>query len=492
MLNFSYNAILTALSWTNILGVLYAVLIISIVVLVMLENRNPIKTVSWVSVLVLLPALGLVLYFFFGRSGRRRRLLSRYAYERIIQNAAPNLPIKGVINETELDGFYPLSQLIRHQTQVPLMVAQEITPFFNGTEKFEQLKQDLQKAQQHIHLQYYIFMDDTLGQQVAEILIQKAKQGVEVRVIYDYVGSWKASHRFYRKLRKAGVEVYSFLPVALPFMTSKANYRNHRKLVIIDGEIGYIGGMNIADRYTNGGRFGSWRDTHVRLIGNAVNQLQASFVADWYVASRRILPTTVYRDEHNTPPKNGCPPPQHILIQTFSSGPTGPWRVLMQVLCLAIHRAEQSVWIQTPYFLPNEPLSKAILGAALRGVDVRITIPQHCDNISVKYATNSFVQDLLEAGVKVYHYQRGFLHAKVLTIDHSMSIVGSANMDFRSLEYNFEVNSCIYDKEFTQHIERQMDEDFDNSSLLSLWEWQHRPLGRRLGESLMRLFSPLL
>lgn len=456
-----------------------------------MENRNPLKAVGWLLVLVLLPAAGLVLYFFFGRDSRRKRLLSKHAYDRIIKNAAPDLPVRCLSARPDVGDHLPISRLITRMTGVPVMEAEEIIPFFKGPKKFDALREDILSARKNIHLQYYIWMDDRLGKEIADLLIRKAQEGVHVRVIYDDVGSWRASSSYFRKLRQNGVEVYPFLPVAFPILTSKINYRNHRKIVIIDGRIGYIGGMNIADRYVYGDRSGEWRDTHIRLTGNAVNLLQSSFVADWYVASQRILPKSVYFDPSlgdSSAPFSSL----KIPLQIFQSGATGSWRILMQTLCLAIYNAKSSLWIQTPYFMPNDPVNKAITGAALRGLDVRLTLPLHSDTFGVKYASSSYIQELLRAGVRVHFYRTGFLHAKVLTIDGTMTMMGSANMDFRSLEHNFEISCCIYDKTFTQLINHAMEKDFDHSTIMTLREWDERPFLRRLWESTMRLFSPLL
>ena len=479
------------LTWRGALGALYFVLILSVIVVILMENRNPLKAVSWMMILVLLPAVGLVLYVLLGRDNRRKRLMSKHSYERIIEGATPEIPKENSTNGNLPGEYLPVSSLIRLQTGIPVMEADSIVPYLSGREKFEALKRDILAARDHIHLEYYILSDDELGGEIASLLIRKAQERVRVRVIYDYVGSWETSQSFMRKLRKCGVEVYPFLPVIFPFLTSKVNYRNHRKVVVIDGHIGYVGGMNISDKYVVGDELGIWRDTHVRITGPAVNQLQSSFIADWYVASRRILPHKLY---YNAELEAAVSHDAHreIPMQIFQTGPTGPWRTLMQVLCLAIYNAEESLWIQTPYFLPNEPLNKAIIGAALRGIDVRIILPEKSDTFGVKYASSSYIGDLLEAGVSVYSYKGGFLHAKVLTIDGTMTMLGSANMDFRSLEHNFEINCCVYDSEFTRRINTGMEKDFDECELLVLRRWRKRPFFRRLWESVMRLFSPLL
>lgn len=468
-------------------------LIFSVILLVVLENRNPIKAIGWVVILILLPAVGLVAYFFFGRDNRRIRLLSRQAYRRITNNAVPRIPIGNNTNAKHKELIHrhncPISHLIKTQTNSPILSAQTLKIFTEGQSKMNALYEDVLRAKEHIHIQYYIISDDDTGKALSDLLIMKAAEGVKVRVIYDHVGSWEASNSFFRNMKRKGVEVYPFLPVVFPILTSKANYRNHRKVIVIDGEIGYIGGMNIANRYTIGNELGIWRDTHIRITGPAVNGLQASFMTDWYVASQRILPIDVY---HSPAHEEVIPASQDIPMQIFQSGPTGPWRTLLLTLTRAISCAQKSVWIETPYFLPNDSLFKAITGAALSGIDVRLMIPHRGDSKTVRLASDSYIADLLEAGVKVYRYQRSFLHSKLMIIDDNLTILGSANMDFRSLEHNFEITGCIYDDTVTAEMKELFVQDLKHCMTLTPRTWRRRSFGTRLAESIMRLFAPLL
>lgn len=473
---------------------LYVVITLSIILLVMLENRNPIKAVGWVIILILLPAVGLVTYFFFGRDNRRLRLLSRQAYRRIMNNSIPSIPQEddGKAMTTQavspLIPKTPLSHLIEGQTNAPILVAHSLEVFTDGHSKMGRLYEDIRQAKEHVHVQYYVFSDDDTGKALADLLAIKASEGVKVRVIYDHVGSWEASSRFFKGMRKKGIEVYPFLPVIFPLLTSKVNYRNHRKLIVIDGKIGYVGGMNIANRYTIGNELGIWRDTHVRITGPAINGLQTSFMTDWYVASQRILPIDVYYADHS----ETTPPERQIPVQFFQSGPTGPWRTLLLALVRAITNARKSVWIETPYFLPNDSLYKAIIGAALSGIDVRLMIPLRGDSRSVRLASDSYIADLLNAGVKVYRYHRSFLHSKLMIVDDELTIIGSANMDFRSMEHNFELTGCIYDRAVNEEMKAVFAQDLKHCTPITAKTWRKRPFGTRLSESFMRLFAPLL
>lgn len=467
---------------------LYVVIIISVIILVVSENRNPIKAVGWVLILILLPAVGLVVYFFLGRDSRKIRLLSRSAYRRIMNNSVPKLTSGStqVLPPEMTREMHSLSHLIQSQTESPILLAESIDIFTSGEEKMQRLYEDIRQARHHIHVQYYVFSDDQTGQALVDLLEAKVHEGVSVRIIYDHVGSWEASASFFRKIRRRGIEVYPFLPVIFPLFTSKVNYRNHRKAVIIDGKIGYVGGMNIANRYTVGNKLGVWRDTHVRITGAAVNGLQSSFMTDWYVASQRILPVDVYHPVVSESRDKGIP------MQFFQSGPNGQWRILLLILVRAITNAQSSVWMQTPYFLPNDALYKAIVGAALSGIDVRLVIPHRGDSRSVRLASDSYIADLLRAGVKVYRYQRSFIHSKLMIVDDRLTIIGSANMDFRSLEHNYELTGCVYDASVAVEMKKIFTEDCKSSTALRYKSWRQRPYLTRLAESVMRLFAPLL
>ncbi|KAA6308330.1 Major cardiolipin synthase ClsA, partial [termite gut metagenome] len=278
--------------------------------------------------------------------------------------------------------------------------------------------------------EYYLIEDDAVGRLVRDVLIEKARQGVEVRFIYDDVGCWTLKSRFLKEMRDAGIEVEAFLEVRFPLFTSKVNYRNHRKIVVIDGRIGFVGGMNLAERYVSGLSWGAWYDMHIMLEGKAVHGLQTAFLLDWYFVSRTLITSSQY-----FPRIEIC---GSTLVQIVTADPIGPWKVIMQGLILAISGAKKYFYMQTPYFLPTEPVVTAIQTAALSGVDVRLMIPKRADNRITNLGSHSFVADLLRAGVKVYFYKKGFLHAKLMVSDDKLSTVGSTNIDFRSFEHNFE------------------------------------------------------
>lgn len=461
---------------------LYTVSILGLALVVLLENRNPLKTISWLIVLLLLPGVGLIFYFFFGQDNRRQRIISRRTYKRIMK------PLHSDVLKQDIclvqPAYRPLVNLLNIDRHNPLLYGSSIDVYTSGKEKFDALLQALAEAKHHIHLQYYIFADDEIGRKVQKLLIAKANEGVEVRVLYDDVGSWNVKKRFYQDMEKAGIEVYAFLRVAFPLLTSKVNYRNHRKVVVIDGKIGFIGGMNIADRYVKGASWGKWRDTHFKIEGKGVHGLQSAFLIDWYVVSKQLIKGKKYYPEGTVFGDN--------VLQVITSGPVGEWRMLLQAVIFCIANAKKYLYVQTPYFLPTDSMNQALQTAALGGVDVRLMVPEHSDTRSANLAAHSFLDDMLKAGVKVYFYKSGFLHSKLLLMDDELTCIGSANFDFRSFEHNFEINAFVYHQPFARQMKQLFMEDLENSEIINPVQWLNRPLRKRLVESFMRLFSPLL
>lgn len=468
--------------FSTIFILLYSITIISLTVVIIAENRNPLKTIPWVVVLLLAPGIGLLFYFFFGQDNRKQRITSRKTYKRIIRQPRTGKNPRDACSVPEQ--YKGLAKLLNRSRTSPLLYGSDIRVFTNGKDKFRALFDDIRRARHHIHVQYYIFNDDEIGRQLRDLLVQKVHEGVEVRVLYDDVGSWKAKNRFFRKMKKEGIEVYAFLKVVFPVLTSKVNYRNHRKVVVIDGEVGYMGGMNVADRYVKGVPWGIWHDLHFRIEGRGVQSLQTAFLLDWYVAGKQIITDKRYFPESKVFSDN--------VMQVITSGPVGPWRILAQAEIYLIANARKYIYIQTPYFLPTEGLNQALQIAARSGVDVRIMIPEHSDTRMAHLATRSFLAEMIRAGVKVYFYQAGFLHSKLIVSDDAVACIGSANMDFRSLEHNFEINAFVYQCEFVMEMRRIFMHDIEQSLHITPSVWLKRPLRKRFSESFMRLFSPLL
>ena len=486
----------------------YILTIVGTILVVISENRNPVKSLAWVTVLLMLPMVGLVLYIFFGRSIKNKRMISRRNRRRLKKREqTPYIPLKDI----KVD---PLSQqtiiLSKSICGSSYHAGNSIKVYSEGKTKFADLLQDLRNARHTINLQYYIIADDEYGRQLSDILIEKARQGVTVRVIYDHVGSFKTARKFFKKMRRAGIEANPFFKVTFPSLATRINWRNHRKIVVIDDSIGYIGGMNIAGRYIDGGKgFESWRDTHTRVTGPIVHALNFSFGVDWNFMGHNLpelleprwpeLPDNQNLQFSTDKPEdrvNPYAPPsvevRDIGMQLIVSGPTSQWSNMELMLHKAIAGAKQRIFIQTPYFLPTEGLMKALQTAALSHVDVRIMMPRKSDSMLLTYASSSYVAGCLRSGIKIYFYEKGMMHSKMMIIDDELSTIGSTNFDFRSFEHNFEGNLLLYSKELNRELASMFIHDQSNSERLAWRIWRSRPAARRIAESAVRLLSPIL
>ena len=461
---------------------LYFAAIIGTMIVIVLDNRNPVKTMAWILVLTFLPLVGLVFYFFFGQNTRREHIISKKGYNRLMKR-----PMTEFLSQESFpfpEDQFRLMELFKNTNQSLPFEGNRIGIYTDGYSMLQALIRELYKAKKHIHLEYYIFEDDAVGRLVRDVLIEKAHEGVEIRLLYDDVGCWHVPNRFYEEMREAGIEVRSFLKVRFPLFTSKVNYRNHRKLVVIDGKIGFVGGMNIAERYLRGYSWGIWRDTHILLEGKAVYGLQTTFLMDWYFVDRTLITAARYFPEMESY--------GNTIAQMATSEPVGEWKEIMQGLTLAISSSKKYFYIQTPYFLPTEPILSALQTAALAGIDVRIMMPQRADNRITHLGSRSYLNDILMAGVKVYFYQKGFLHSKLMVSDDTLSTVGTTNMDFRSFEHNFEINAFMYDRETALQMKEIFLSDQRESVLVSLKSWKKRPRRQKAMESIVRLIAPLL
>jgi cardiolipin synthase len=376
-------------------------------------------------------------------------------------------------------------QLILNNTSFPVTLYNDLKVLSGSEQIFSAMIEAMEAAQKHIHLETYILRSDEIGTRIIEILLQKASEGVDIRVIYDGLGSGNLGEGYLQSLRDAGVNIRPFFPVRLSFLHNRINYRNHRKILVVDDSTGFLGGVNIGDEYLGRDpQVGNWRDTHLRINGNAVCYLHHIFLQDWFFITREPS-----HDEFPCPLTNK---PGNKLVQIAASGPDTHWEAIMQIYYYAIATAEKSIFLTSPYFIPNESILTSLKTAALGGVDVKILLPANPDHKILFYAAMSYLEELLEAGVEIYLYKKGFIHAKVLTIDGIVSSVGSANMDQRSFKLNFEVNALIYDEEITQRLEADFWDDLQDSEPIVLENFKERPLTRRIIESATRLLSPLL
>lgn len=458
-----------------------------IIAVILSENRNPVKSLSWVTVLLLLPVVGIILYIFFGRSIKNKRMISRRNRRRL-RRAEKRTHINP--NDLSLPPTAAAqANLLRNLAGAQLYDGNSIHIYTNGHDKFESLLHDIKHARHSINLEYYIFSNDKIGTLISDALIERAKNGVKVRLIYDHVGSFSVKSKFYKYLRENGVEAYPFFKVSFPRLGTRVNWRNHRKICIIDGAVAYIGGMNVADRYITGGKFDSWRDTHLRLTGPIVKALQYSFAVDWNFMGYDLIDI----DETHTPPK-GITAAHHtdVPMQLLTSGPIAQWSNIAFAFHKAIANAQKKIYIHTPYFLPNEALLSALQTAALAHIDVRIIIPHHGDSAMLNHATASYIQQCLKAGIKIYQYKAGMMHSKMIIIDDHIATIGSTNFDFRSFDYNFEANIFIYHKPTIQTLTEHFKADLAKSNRIQPAQWRHRPLHKKVAESVIRLISPVL
>lgn len=475
----------------QIFSLVFLVTSIPVAVMIIMEKRSPYKTIAWILVLILVPLIGLAFYLFFGQEYRKQKLFSRRGVKslsKIRKLSTKQLREIGHIDlhlSPEVLEHKNIIRLLLNNSDSLLTTGNQLKILNNGNETFDAIFKAIKSAQHHIHLEYYIFENDKIGRQVLNLLKEKSSQGVEVRIIVDDVGSWSLKRKFFEDVRESGIEIYPFMEVRFPRLTSKVNFRNHRKILIVDGKIGFTGGINIADRYIEGKpKIGPWRDTHLQITGDAVAAMQVVFAADWFF----VINENLGREKYFPPltEKNGTP------VQITASGPDSDWETMEQAYFSAILNAKEYVYITSPYLMPPQTILSALKTAALSGVDVRIIIPEKSDAVTSKWCSFSYVEQLLEAGIKMYFYQKGFIHSKTLMIDDIFSTVGTTNLDFRSLETNFEINAFIYEQKFTRSLLKQFMNDLKNSREIKLSEWKKRSWYFKLRESLAHIVSPML
>ena len=476
------------------LVVIYEIIKVVAIVHVLMDNRQPVKTMAWAMVIYFVPVVGLVLYLFFGLNTRREKLISQRSLDQLTRRS-----MLGFVDQTDMqvpERYKQMVELFVNENSSLPFKNNKVELFTNGYSFFLSLIADIGRARHHIHVDVYIFENDALGRLVRDVLIDKARQGVEVRVIYDDVGSWSTDSEFFEQMRDAGVEVSPFLPVRFPQFAGKVNYRNHRKIFVIDGEVGYVGGYNIATRYVKGINGMPWRDTMVRLTGNGVYGIQCTFLIDWYFVDRTMISSRDYYPPLSSAPVKGCISQvvNSCISQVVNSSPSSPYPSIMHGYVRALIEAQRYVYIQTPYFMPTESVLVAMKTAAIGGVDVRLMVPRKGDAHVVAWASRTYLREIMEAGVKVYMYSGGFLHSKILVADDSMATCGSTNVDFRSFENNFESNVFFYDADTAVRFRKMFEVDITSSVLLNSLPPERLQVSffSRLWESITRLLAPVM
>ncbi|OCS88563.1 cardiolipin synthase [Caryophanon tenue] len=464
-----------------------------VLAVVFIERKHPSSAWAWMFVLIFAPFIGFIGYLLLGRRLRKKHLYRFSGDKYMGLNQLMTYQVAALKDNTydfhDVAAAKHRDLIYMHLTHDEAVLTQDndVTLYTDGHEKFAQLLRDIEQAKHHIHMQYYIFRHDDLGQQILRALEKKAKQGVEVRFLYDAIGSNKLFKRHLRALREAGGFTEVFFPSVLPLFNPRLNFRNHRKIVIIDGTISYVGGFNVGNEYLGiDPTYGYWRDTHSRIEGSATHELQTRFLIDWNMAAKHAR---VAYDEAYYPaiPRRGT-----TAVQIVSSGPDSDWDSIKNSYIKMILSAKKYVYIQTPYFVPDDAVMEAIRIASLTGVDVRIMIPAVPDHKIVYWATMSYMDDLLRAGAKVDLYEKGFIHAKTVVIDDEVATCGTTNFDVRSFSLNFEVNAFFLSGEKAYEMRKIYERDLGHSRALTLADYENRSLKKRFQESIARLISPIL
>ena len=458
-------------------------IIIGTILVIIFENRNPVKTIAWCMVLTFMPVLGLLLYIVFGMDNRQRRQIKDEDLKRL-KSITETRQRDNIASEIPAH-YEQLTCMLRNMNHAYPMEGNNVEIMTDFRTMSDRLVADIESARHHINMLFFKFEDDAAGRRIADALIRKAEEGVQVRLIYDEAGNLMVPRKFYRKLRRHGIQVRGFIRIFLPILSRDYNSRNHRKVVVIDGKTGYMGGMNIAQRYADGLKWGIWRDTHIRITGPAVSELQTSFLTDWKFTKGDDP------DLDSMYPYN--PPCGNTLMQIVTGGSMDKWNVMMQAYMTAIASAKSHAYLQSPYFIPPESIMKALQNAALGGVDVRVMIPYRGDKgILPPWASRSYIKDALNAGIKIYLYRKGYMHAKTMTIDDSLVTIGSTNIDFRGFEQDFEINAFMYDDDLARRQREIFLEDQKDAELIDPMVWDKRPLVDKAKESVARIFSQVL
>ncbi len=481
------------MNWQTIAFILYGIVLVLVMLRILYETLSPTKTMAYLLLVFFVPVGGILFYLAFGVNYWKKKLYNRKMTQDEILLASVTESIQHYNDsmlkkiDVQQGGMGELATMLIRDLQTPLTRHNEVKLLVNGEEKFPELLADIESAKDHIHIEYYIFEQDDIGSKVIELLIKKSLEGVKVKFIYDDFGSPTIKKKLEKRMRDAGIEVNPFHKVHFYLLANRLNYRNHRKIVVIDGSIGYVGGINISDRYNNNGKHKVfWRDTHLKIVGTGVYYLQYLFITDWnFCCPNSLKPEALHFGSVNKSLKP-------TYVQVVGSGPDSAQPSILFSILQAIYLAKEELLITTPYFIPGESVVHAMRIAALSGLKVKLLVPGKSDSRLVNYAAQAYYHDLLLAGVEIYLYQKGFVHAKSLVADGKLSIVGTANMDIRSFELNFEVNAIVYDDEFSEKMRREFFKDLQFAQKIDAQQWLRRPFMKKMPEKIARLLSPSL
>lgn len=484
--------------WVIIAEIAYILLLIAVCFRIIWDTRSVSKTLAYLLLVIFVPLFGMIFYFSFGINYRKRKIYTNKLHydEKLTEQ------FKKIVENTLNDTSYKDNEVIRQNiTLINLftnpksgnyypLFKNDITDILtNGEVFFPLFKEKLLQARHHIHIEFYIYEDDVIGNEIKDILIRKAREGVEVRFIYDDFGSKNIRKKFARELNANGVRTYPFNKIKLIGLANRLNYRNHRKIVVIDGETSFVGGINICDKYINNSKNDLyWRDTHLMLTGYASYMLQHIFLLDWYFCSdeepiidKKFFPLIDMQNKSDS-----------TFAQIISSGPDSDYPHILNSIIQAIHLAKKEVQLTTPYYIPDEHLQQTLILAALSGIKITLLVPKKGDSAIVNMVAQAYFEELLNAGIRIFLYTKGFIHAKTFVVDGSIASVGTANLDLRSFDLNFEVSAIIYDKKKAQELSEIFLKDLENAEEITLDQWQKRSTFKKLTERILRLFSPFM
>ena len=462
------------------------------IIIVFFERRDPKSVWAWLLLLFFLPGAGFIFYLFLGGDMRKRRMFRAKELEedlgQMLRYQQDQIRSRPPEEQEDIAGYMDLVMYNLKTASAMLLGGNDVDIFTDGNRKFEALLADLESAQYFINFQYYIIRDDVLFHRIAEVLERKAAQGVEVRILFDGMGCRGVRGSCWKRLRQAGIGTAEFFPAFLGRFQLRVNYRNHRKIVVIDNRVAYVGGFNVGKEYIDlDEKLGHWRDTHLRIRGNGVMGLQMRFILDWnYASGENLLCSRLMFPEPDPGIRDFC------RLQIISSGPDNSLEQIRDNYLRLITRAKRRVCIQTPYFIPDEPVLNALLIAVRSGIEVNLMIPCKPDHPFVYWATYSYAGQLVGAGARCYAYCNGFLHSKGIIVDGEVFCYGTANMDIRSFALNFEVNAIVYSPKKAEEMERIFWEDVKECRQISMDVYAARPLKIRVREQMCRLLSPLM
>ncbi|HRP33834.1 MAG TPA: cardiolipin synthase [Agriterribacter sp.] len=485
------------MNWFLIAEIVYIIVLVLVCLRIIYDTRSTTKTLAYLLLAIFVPFAGILFYFAFGINYRKRKMyskklmaddgLSQKLSEEIYRYSKETMDQSGA----DVKSNKELAVMLVKDSMSPLTAGNDVKLLINGEQKFPEVLKAIRKAQNHIHIEYYIYENDEIGAAIADALVQKAREGITVRFIYDDFGSRSIRKNIVPRLSAGGVQTLPFYKIKFMVFANRLNYRNHRKIIVIDGITAFVGGINVSDRYINSANKSSrqyWRDTHLQIDGPGVMYLQYLFLCDWnFCSSDKLQPNAQFFPRTSFLTANG-----NKVVQIAASGPDSDVPTILFSLLQAINLASEEILITTPYFIPGESLIDALMVAALGGIRVKLLVPGVSDSLLVNAAARSYYADLLKSGVEIYLYSKGFVHAKTLVADRKIAIVGTANMDYRSFDLNFEVNAIVYDRDIASELADVFHKDIADACIINVVEWISRPVWKKLPEKVARLVSPLL